>query len=116
MRFSRWLRALKPQRPNIVTKTAHRLRPNCEVLENRIVPTINLILDFDGGTIPTSPNYNIVGGSNNVNWKSFVPHANGNRTEQILQIVAGVREDYANYDVNVIWDDRGVASPYFSSL
>jgi hypothetical protein len=90
-----------------------------ETLEDRRVPTVSLILDFDGGNVPASSpggfTYFAVGGASAVTWKPFAAHGTGNRTEEILQIVAGVRQDYADWDVNVIWDDRGAASPFFTA-
>src|SRR4051812_2209668 len=89
----------------------------CVELEPRWVPTVNLILDFNGGTVPTTISggfqYDFPTGTDQVTWKAF-PGFGGNRTEQILQIVSGVREDYADFDVNVVWDDLGVGSPYFT--
>jgi hypothetical protein len=93
-------------------------------LEARIAPVTDLILDFNGGTLQASQGYNFPpnlssGGTNT--YSSFValPSTNSaappNRTEQILQIVAGVREDFADFNVAVFWDDRGVASPLFGT-
>jgi len=93
-----------------------RPRLGCARLEDRTVPTVNLILDFDGGLTPDSPSYNNISGT--ITWQPFVPFLEaagvpGNRTEQVLQIVAGVRADFADFDFQVIWDDRGVNSPFF---
>jgi Ca2+-binding RTX toxin-like protein len=46
--------------------------------------------------------------------KSSNPISPSEREEQILQILAGVREDFARFNVNVIWDDRGVSSEFYS--
>lgn len=90
----------------------------CVPLEARLTPTTNIILDFDGGTAPDSFNYLTVQNSGTVTFAPFngfgaTPVGAGNRLEQIREIVAGVRHDYADFDVNVIWDDRGVAAPSF---
>ncbi len=117
------LRALKTPKVRPVRRASVRARPACQSLEHRVVPTTNLILDFDGGSVPaTIPgmNYFPVGGSNTVTWNAYVAHqtpsgATANRTEQILQIVNAVRHDYSDWDVNVVWDDRGTNSPFFTA-
>jgi FG-GAP-like repeat/FG-GAP repeat len=114
--FAHSLRCWNPDRR--YTRTNQRVDLNCVLLEARLTPTTNLILDFGGGITPLSSKYVIVGGSDTVNLAPFVafdstPFGAGNRTEQIRQIVSGVRQDYADFDVNVIWDDRGVNSPFF---
>ncbi len=101
-------------------------RPMVELLEARCVPTTNLILDFAGGSIPAGNDYLLVnqrvpGDPTTFANFPFQPFAAitapggpaGNREEQILYIVAGVRKDYEPFDVDVIWDDRGVHSPFF---
>ncbi|MBX7104371.1 MAG: VCBS repeat-containing protein [Gemmataceae bacterium] len=93
----------------------------CRALENRVVPTVNLILDFDGGTLQQNAGYTV-----DTNWTGIALAPFGgydvqsfdgkfDRTEQVLQIVSGVRMDYADFDVNVVWDDRGVASPLYTT-
>lgn len=103
-----------------------RARLSLFALDDRIVPTTNLILDFDGGTLQTGSGYIFpsgfgtgVGGNTYSAWPGFTaanPPTAEIRTQQILQILAGVREDYADFDVNVIWDDRGVSSPFYSGV
>jgi hypothetical protein len=103
------------------------------------LPT-NLILDFDGGVLNPTLDIDFEGGglqisrngpnrtyalpnkSNGVNFAAFNgfsstsnPIATSARNEQILQILAGVREDFARFNVNVIWDDRGVTLPFFDN-
>lgn len=86
--------------------------------------TTDLILDFDGGSIQSGQGYEppleANGGFNGFNFTGFTPFSNsdnspGNANEQIFQILAGVREDFADFNVNVIWDDRGVNSPFFDN-
>ncbi len=83
--------------------------------------TVDLILDFDGGAVQSGQGYDIPQGSfNGFNFTGFAPFAQsngsaGNLNEQILQIVAGVREDYADFNVRVIWDNQGVNSSYFDN-
>jgi hypothetical protein len=101
-------------------------RPRLEALEPRLTPT-NLILDFDGGTVRKDNGYLlpfqlVPSDETPASGQTFpgfaaLPgpgNAAANRTEQIVQIVAGVREDFAPFGVNVIWDDRGVDSPFFN--
>lgn len=102
-------------------RTANRRRRlTYELCEDRIVLTHNLILDFDGGLLNSANGYLVppsFGGENFDN-RTFLPFddlVNGNRTEQILQVVAGVRADMAAFDVQVFWDDLGVNSPHFRS-
>ncbi len=107
-------------------RSARAVRPALVALESRIVPTTDLILDFDGGVLLDNQGYAFpdgfgINGTNTfTGFSSFgaVPGGGGsvNRTEQILQIVAGVRMDYADFDVRVIWDDRGVQSPFYDGL
>lgn len=106
-RSSEWLQNDTPTRPQLTS------------LEARIVPTTNLILDFDGGTLQNGQGYAFPPGFG-TNFTAFTafpatsPAGAGNRTEQILQILAGVRQDFADFDVRVVWDDRGVNSPIFT--
>ncbi|MGB3613546.1 MAG: hypothetical protein WBA10_07095, partial [Elainellaceae cyanobacterium] len=80
---------------------------------------VDLILDFDGGTLAFGQGYNIpsppFAGFNFSAFSAFDRNdgGNGSLSEQILQILAGVREDFADFNVRVIWDDRGVESPFF---
>jgi hypothetical protein len=94
-------------------------------LEERVVPTIDVILDFDGGSLQSGQGYNFpagfgAGGGNSFTaWTGFNssnPPATAERTAQLLQIVAGVREDFADFDVRVIWDDLGANSPHFDGV
>src|SRR4029077_2864606 len=101
----------KPKRAEKSLRPRRKLR--CEQLEDRRTPTTNLILDFDGGFIPNSVpglSYQAVGGGQT--WKGFVAHhstpaGSENRTEQILQIVAAFRQEYADFDVNRIVGGAG---------
>ncbi|MFG6107125.1 hypothetical protein U2F10_33110 [Leptothoe sp. EHU-05/26/07-4] len=83
--------------------------------------TVDLILDFNGGLVGANQGYDIPPGNiGGFNFSSFTAldrgdGTAGNTTEQILQIVAGVREDFADFNVRVIWDDRGVDSPFFDN-
>src|SRR2546423_166470 len=101
----------------------HPLR-RLEALEARVAPATHLILDFDGGTLQTGQGHTLpanLSSSGTTPYAAFagLPSTNAaapaNRTEQILQIVAGVREDFADFGVAVFWDDRGVASPLFGA-
>lgn len=87
-----------------------------EALEGRRLLTTDLILDFDGGQLAAGGNYIFpdVGTTSFTPWAGFGTKDGSpmNRTEQILQVLAAVREDFAPFDVRVIWDDRGVNSPY----
>lgn len=87
-----------------------------ESLESRRLLATNLVLDFDGGRLTPGAGYIFpdVGTTSFSAWSGF-PNSDGssgNRTEQILQVLAAVREDFAPFDVRVIWDDRGVNAPY----
>lgn len=81
--------------------------------------TVDLILDFNGGLVRAGQGYDIPSaGVDGFTFSEFTAldrndGTAGNATEQILQIVAGVREDFADFNVRVIWDDRGVESPLF---
>src|SRR5207248_11641115 len=99
-----------------------RSRPRLEALESRVVPTTDLILDSDGGALQSGQSYVFVPGQGNDGGNTFAgfqPFAatgadgTANRTEQVLQILAGVRQDFADFDVRVLWDDRGASSPFF---
>lgn len=92
------------------------------------LPRTNLILDFDGGFLQAGQGYEVLkkddktgeNGSiftDGVSVKKFggFGATDDIRDELILQILAGVREDYANFNINVIWDDRGVNSPFYSN-
>src|SRR4051794_8754177 len=107
----RWLTPVRAsiRRPSAAAHRPRGARLGCVALEERTVPTTNLILDFDGGGTPLAPGKStIVNGADTVNFEPFLPFpvngAAGNRTEQILQVVAGVRQDFADFDVRVIWD------------
>jgi hypothetical protein len=82
---------------------------------------IDLIIDFDGGLVVSGQGYDIpTFDFDGFNFTAFTPFAQsdgsaGDLNEQIFQIVAGVREDYANFNVRVIWDDQGVNSPFFDN-
>ena len=82
---------------------------------------VDLILDFDGGTLQSGQGYDIptpdFAGFDFAGFTAFDGDGGsaGNLNEQILQIVAGVREDFADFNVRVIWDDRGVDSPFYDS-
>ncbi|MGB7445051.1 MAG: hypothetical protein WA919_28610, partial [Coleofasciculaceae cyanobacterium] len=84
-------------------------------------PTVDLILDFDGGSVQANQGYDLPSDSfNGFNFSAFTPFAQsngntGNLNEQIFQILAGVREDFADFNVRVIWDNRGVNSPLFDN-
>jgi Ca2+-binding RTX toxin-like protein len=97
---------------------------------NASVGTVNLILAFGGsapgGVLQTGQGYLIPSSNGTMDQfaanRNFLPYVTqisdgigvaGDRNEQIRQIVAGVREDFANTDVRVIWDDLGVSSPFF---
>jgi hypothetical protein len=83
--------------------------------------TVDLILDFDGGSVQSGQGYDIpTSDFDGFNFTGFTPFAQsdssaGNLNEQILQIVAGVREDYADFNVRVIWDNQGVNSSFFDN-
>ena len=105
-----------PQPSN--NRTVLRVRP----LEDRVVPTTDIIMDFNGGTLQSGHGYllqqNLSNNGDNTylpfaGFKSTNPPSAAVRTQQIEQIVAGVREDYADFNVRVIWDDRGVDSPFY---
>ncbi len=101
-----------------------RYCPRFDILEDRCLPA-NLILDFAGapagigtGTGPGTPFLGLGAAFNAFAFQPYqaVKQANGlpgNRTQQILQVVAGVRQDFAPFNVTVLWDDRGVNSPFF---
>ena len=80
---------------------------------------VDLILDFDGGALQFAQGYDIpsptFAGFDFSAFTAFDTNdgGNGNLNEQVLQIIAGVREDFADFNVRVIWDDRGVDSPFF---
>src|SRR4051812_7091614 len=110
MRMPQFLRALVQPRMRTVRRTAQTCRPKFELLESRVVPATNLILDFDGGVVPGSipglANYTFAGPAN-FNWKAYKAHNTtaavpGDRNEQILAIVAGVRQAFADWNVNVV--------------
>lgn len=123
--FRPWRRA---QVSNKSKSRASRQRTNLslKMLEERVVPTTDLILDFDGGTLQSNQGYIFpsgfgtgIGGNTMAAWTGFDssnPPSPEVRTAQILQILAGVREDYADFDVRVIWDDRGVESPLYDGV
>ncbi|ESA35241.1 peptidase s8 and s53 subtilisin kexin sedolisin [Leptolyngbya sp. Heron Island J] len=85
------------------------------------MPTVDLILDFDGGVVTTGQGYDIpTPAFDGFNFSGFTALDRGDGTagnldEQIFQIVAGVREDFADFNVRVIWDDQGVDSPFFDN-
>src|SRR5262249_48205264 len=69
-------------------------------------------------TVDDTTGYGIGGSNTFFGFTAFASRGttgSANRTEQILQVVAGVRQDYADFDVHVIWDDRGVNSPFYDS-
>ncbi len=124
-----FLRRLLSARPAAARPARrHRLRsvrPFVEALEVRVVPTTDLILDFDGGTLATGQGYDFPagngpgGGNTFTGFQGFAvsgQSGTADRTQQILQIVAGVRQNYADFDVRVIWDDRGIASPFYDGF
>ena len=121
-RFHQTRRARRTRSPESKVRT----RLHLQSLDQRIVPATNLILDFDGGALTTGQGYIFpsgfgsgVGGNTYSAWPGFTaanPPSPEVRTQQILQIVAAVREDYADFDVNVIWDDRGANSPFFTGV
>jgi len=83
--------------------------------------TVDLILDFDGGSVQSGQGYGIpTGNFDGFNFTAFTPFAEsdgsaGELNEQIFQIVAGVREDFADFNVRVIWDNQGVNSSFFDN-
>jgi hypothetical protein len=83
--------------------------------------TVDLILDFDGGSVQSGQGYDIpTSNFNGFNFTGFTPFAQSNGSagalnEQIFQIVAGVREDFADFNVRVIWDNQGVNSSFFDN-
>jgi VCBS repeat-containing protein len=89
-----------------------------EQCEDRIVMAHNLVLDFNGGLLDSSQGYLVPPNFGSEvfdgrNFLAFDDFSNDNRQEQILQIVAGVRDDMARFDINVVWDDLGAQSPFF---
>lgn len=106
-----------------VSSSSFSLSSNETVAAQQVVSvTTDLILDFDGGLVQTGQGYDLptIGNFNGFTFTGFTPFdrndgASGNLNGQILQIVAGVREDYANFNVRVIWDDRGVNSPFYDN-
>src|SRR5947207_2666486 len=106
--------------------TPRRPRPlrALQALEARVAPTTDLILDFDGGTLQANQGYVFPANLSSTGTNTYAafaglpstnPAAPANRTEQILQVAAGVREDFADFDVRGLWDDRGAASPLFDA-
>ena len=92
-----------------------------ESLEDRTLLTVDLILDFDGGVLRPGNGYEIPQGFANTPFSAFTAFARGdgspgNRTEQILQVIAGVREDFAPFDARIIWDDAGVDSAFYDAV
>jgi hypothetical protein len=83
--------------------------------------TVDLILDFDGGSVQSGQGYDIpTDNFDGFNFTAFTPFAEsdgstGVLNEQIFQIVAGVREDFADFNVRVIWDNQGVNSSFFDN-
>ena len=77
---------------------------------------MDIILDFDGGVLRPGQGYEIVQNAAGQPFAGFDAINGGNREEQIEYILAGVREDFAPFNVNVIWDDRGVESPFFDGV
>jgi hypothetical protein len=91
--------------------------PQSSLAPNLTGAAVDLILDFDGGFVQNAQGYTTPPIPGN-NFTAFAPFDQsdgtpGNLNEQILHVVAGVREDFADFNVNVIWDDRGVNSPFF---
>ncbi len=92
-----------------------------EALELRQLLAADLILDFDGGTVASGQGYDLP--SANYDGFGFGAFAGfdtsggsgGNVHEQVLQTLAGVREDFAPFDVNVFWDNQGVLSALFDA-
>jgi len=82
---------------------------------------VDLILDFNGGLVQAGQGYDIPSGSfNGFTFSPFTAFAQnngspGNLNEQIFQILAGVREDFADFNVRLLWDDQGVDSPHFDN-
>lgn len=83
--------------------------------------TTDIILDFDGGFVQTGQGYELpTDAFNGFTFSGYTPFNQndgtpGDANEQILQIIAGVREDYADFNVRVIWDDQGVNSPFYDN-
>ena len=86
-----------------------------------VMPTVDLILDFDGGAIEANQSYDIPDpafdgfaftGFNAFDQSDGSP---GDRNEQIYQILSAVRADFADFNVRVIWDDLGVNSTYYDA-
>ncbi len=99
-----------------------RRRLRLESLESRQLMAADLILDFDGATLSSGNGYALPeeGDFSGFAFSGFTPFnradgSPGNAEEQILQILAGVREDFARFDVNVIWDNAGVGSAFYDA-
>jgi hypothetical protein len=137
-----WQRLFPKRRPAAARRPRGNARPRLETLEDRLTPTTNLVVSFGNtqllpnnakgylipatgielGTagsfeqfIPTNPT--LLGFSYTA-WKGFAAPGEAQATPQerlaeIQYVLAGVRQDMAPLDVNVIWDDRGADSPFY---
>jgi hypothetical protein len=122
-RCAQWARRLAHSPAGSARHQSPRARLTIELLESRILLAKNLLLDFAGGTVPMSNNYllpfqTVYGQTTVFSTTTFAPYVAldgipDDRTQEILQILAGVREDYASFNLNVYWDDQGVNSPNY---
>jgi hypothetical protein len=138
-----WRRPFLQRRPASANRRPARgVRPRLEVLEDRLTPTTNLVISFGGTTLTpgNAKGYLIPASGRELgtpgSFEQFIPTnpttlgfaftafkgyaapgeaqaTPAERLAQIQYILAGVRQDYAPFDVNVIWDDRGPNSPFF---
>ena len=78
---------------------------------NPNVNGIKIFLDFDGGYLADRPEVVGLSGSTGFSHEAFRAYGSGSRVEQIQEIVAAVGKDFADFSVDVLWDDHWQNNP-----